>query len=130
MDDVRKHRGARRDFFTLVLRAAGVLALALLCVVSVRAAWGMYGKFASAAAAREGVEAQQAALAGQYSQVAAEVKSFSSERGLEAEVRERWGYGRPGEGEIDIVRQTAPTSPAAAAPQGLWQRLWHALFVW
>ncbi len=105
-------------------------ALLLLAGVAVRAAWGMYGKFASAAAADAAAQNELAALAARHAQVGAMVAELSTDRGVESQVRQRYGVGRPGEGEIDIVRQPSTTSDESAGGRGFWRRLWDALFVW
>jgi len=114
----------------MLLGVAGVLVLAAASFVAARAAWDMYGKFAAASQARTDAEVELAQLQEQYAHVETEVASLNTERGVEAAVRERYGVAKPGEGEIDIVRQS-PTSTAATAGQDSWfARLWHSLFVW
>jgi len=89
----------------------------------------MYGKFTEAAAARSVAEAQLADLEERHGEVKANVENFSTDRGLEGAVRERYGVARPGEGQIDIVRQSS-TTPVNGSPVSLWDRLWDLLFVW
>ncbi len=130
MRDFRNERGKRAEFLRIAVGSAGLLALATLAVVGVRAGWDMYGKFSAAAAADEAATAELATLQAQEAHVAATVAELSTERGQERAARQRYGVVRPGEGEIDVVRQ-APTSTTPTAMQGtFWQRLWHALLVW
>lgn len=110
----------------------GLLVMAALAVVAggtASAAWGMYGKFTEAAAADAASRGELATLQTQYEGMSKSVAALSTERGMDAAVRERYGVGRPGEGEIDIIRQATSTQ-AASATEGFWQSLWHALFVW
>ena len=111
-------------------KSLGLLAfLGVLAFVAARGAYGMYGKFSQAEAARALAENQLTDLQKRYSSVKTQVDALNSSRGMEAAVRERYGLGRPGEGEIDIV-QEASTSAPVAAPQSFFQKLWHLLFVW
>ena len=106
-----------------------MLALAALAFVAVRGAYGMYGKFAEAAAARAGAESQLAELQGRYASVKADVDAFSTDRGVEAALRERYGVAKPGEGQIDIVRQASTTEPVLQQKNVL-QKLWELISVW
>ena len=111
MRDFKKRRTIAGELLRVGLGIAGV---ALLC---------------EAADARAAAEAQLAALGARHTAVAADVAALSSERGLEAEVRERYGVARPGEAQIDIVRQAPQEEPIVEHPT-LWDRLWRLLFVW
>ncbi len=111
------------------LGSAGLLILGAVAFVASNAAWGMYGKFAEAAAARAGAETQLHDLQSRDQKIQADVQTLSSDRGLEAAARERFGVVRPGEGEIRIVRQSTSTE-LLRQESGFWQRLQHFLFVW
>lgn len=129
MRDFPKRRSFRAELTRVVLGSAGLLLLALLAWVMGRAAWGMYGKFTHASEARQSTEAELSSLQEQLAQVEGAVADFNSERGLEAQVRERFGVARPGEGEITIVRRSREDETAAPL-RGFWQRIWDAVFVW
>jgi cell division protein FtsB len=90
----------------------------------------MYVKFAAAAAADEAAKAQLEGLNTQRKHVEAQIEALTTDRGLEGEIRERYGVARPGEGQIDIVREAGSTTPAGSPPTGFWAKLWHAIFVW
>lgn len=129
MNEFKKRHSLSSQLLSML---GGVVALLLLVVVAffaARAALDMYGKFAEAAAARASTEAELAELQGRFGVVKAQVDALDSPRGLEAAVRERYGVARQGESELDIVRQSSSTD-AKAPPTGLWDRLWHLLFVW
>jgi cell division protein FtsB len=130
MTDFKKRRSQGKDLVRVGLGCAGIVLLALLAFASVRGAWDMYGKFADAAHARRDAEAQLASLQAHYATVKGTVEDLQSERGLEAEVRERYGLSRPGEGQIDIVRHASTTPEAAPKSDTLFERLWDVLFVW
>ena len=131
MRDFTKRRGrgdtVRRFFFGI-----GIIAvLALITFSAVRAAWGMYGKFAEAASNNDAAQQNLVQMKEQEASVQAEVTNLSSQEGQEAQLRQSYGVALPGEGEIQII-QEAPTSTAAAAPapDGFFTRILKALFVW
>jgi cell division protein FtsB len=129
MSEFKKRRSRRAEILRVGLGFLGLLALAGIAFGATRAAWGMYGKFAEAAAARAGAEAQLEELQARHANIEAEVDALSSPRGLEAEVRERYGVVKPGEGEIAIVRQASSSEVLRRQP-GLLESLWQLLFVW
>ncbi len=129
MSEFKKRRTWGAGVLRMALGALGLLALVGVAFVATRAAWGMYGKFAEAAAARAGAEVELRELETRHARIEAEVAALSSPRGLEAEVRERYGVVRPGEGEIAIVRQST-SSEVLRSEQGLLDKLWQLLFVW
>ncbi len=130
MRDFKKRRAQGKDVLRVMVGSAGVLLLAGVAFFALRGAWNMYGKFVSASDARQSAESQLASLEGRYATVKADVDSLQSERGIEAEVRERYGVARPGEGQIDIVRQASTTEEVVLKKQTLFERLWDLLFVW
>ena len=129
MQDFSKRRRAA-NAMQLLKSFGGLLLLLIIAFIAVRAAWDMYGKFTEAAQSDELAHKQLAALQVQATQVAASVDSFSSNRGLEAEVRERYGVVKPGEGQIQIVRDASTTPIRGAAGQNIFIRVWQALFGW
>ncbi|OGC83279.1 hypothetical protein A3D68_01010 [Candidatus Adlerbacteria bacterium RIFCSPHIGHO2_02_FULL_52_17] len=115
MQDFRKPKNRARRVLGVVLRSVAALALLALAVVSVRAAFGMYQTFTGALASEEETKKELAALKHQEAQVGASVEGLSTERGLESQVRARYGWGRPGEGKIDVVRDPEPSADGAGA---------------
>jgi len=130
MSDFRKRRNMKREIPRMILGCVGLLALGGLAFFAAKAAWGMYGKFAAASQARTDAEAQLAQLETQYSQVESQVKALTTERGVEAALRERYGVAKPGEGEIDIVQGASTTSASAPSSESWFIKLWRSLFVW
>ncbi|MBI2097643.1 MAG: septum formation initiator family protein [Candidatus Vogelbacteria bacterium] len=55
--------------------------------------------------------------------LAAEVEKLATERGVEAEIREKFNVIRPGEKVISLVAGTAPTSSPSAPPPPWWQKI-------
>ncbi len=129
MREFKKRRTIGAEILRMSLGALGVLALGLVAFGASRAAWTMYGKFTEAAAARAGAEAQLQELEQRDQTIKADVAALSSNRGVEAALRERYGVALPGEGEINIVRQASSTGPFIEQV-GFLQKLWQLLFVW
>lgn len=129
MREFQKHRTTKKSPLLLLAHAAGLLVLCIVTVFMARAAFGMYSKLNRAALGQQEARAQLALLEEQKKQVAATVEGFASDRGVEAQIRQRFGVARPGEGEIQIVRE-APKVEMVAAPESWWRRVLRVLFVW
>jgi len=129
MREFKKRRTVGAELLSISAGLAGIMVLVGIATVASRAAWDMYGKFTEAAAASVAAETQLQDLQERHQKIGAEVQALSSERGLEAEVRERYGVARPGEGQITIVRQASSTEVLRQEP-GLLDKLWQLLFVW
>ena len=114
--------------FFLSLGAVGVLLF--VGAASVKATWGMYQTFDVAAAERAVAEAELVSLRAEYAQMAATLEGFSSPRGFEAAVRERFGVVRPGEGEIRIIRTEEYQTIEESLDTNPFSRLFNALFTW
>lgn len=129
MREFKKRRTLASEILRVSIGLAGVLALCGVAFVASRAAWGMYGKFAAAASARGVAETELSNLQDRYTKIHADVDEFSSERGMETAIRERYGVAKPGEGQIDIVQQSTTTEEVRREP-GFFDRLWRMVFVW
>lgn len=99
-----------------------------IAFIAVRGTYNMYDKFSQAAEARESAEERLTQLEAQKTQVTTAVEAFDSTRGIEEEVRERYGVARPGEGRIEIVRDVSTTSPGTSAQENILLRLFRALW--
>lgn len=130
MREFQKRRGVAQRIVRAALGTIGILALVGLAALSAKAAWSMYGKFAKANDARISAERELETLEDQYARVNVAVERLSSSRGIEAEVRERYGVARPGEGEIRVVRETDAGEVFPSQPDSFFGRIWHALSVW
>jgi cell division protein FtsB len=131
MRDFKRRRGATHDTLNFLGLCAGVLLIMGFAGFSARAAWGMYQKFAIASQGHAVAEGELAHLKVQYARVSAAVEDLSSERGVEGQVRERFGVARPGEEAIMIVREGTTTPETPALPKdNIAVRLFRALFVW
>jgi cell division protein FtsB len=129
MRDFKKRRTLGSEILRVFLGTLGVLALAALAFFAGRATWDMYGKFAAAASARADAEAELAELRGRQERIRTDVDALSSERGVEAAIRERYGVAKPGEGQIAIVRSATSSEPFKSET-GVFEKLWRMLFVW
>src|SRR6185312_7650259 len=107
-------RGRKADTVRFMKSVAWLAVLFVITILAVRGAWGMYGKFAEAAQSDELAHKELADLKEQQAQVNASVDSFTNDRGLEAQVRERYGVVKPGEGQIQIVRDSSTTTIQAS----------------
>lgn len=130
MQDYRRRRAGRQDVTRVGLGALGVLLLALVAFFAVKGAWGMYAKFAAASEADAASQVELETLKSQVSQVGASAAALVSSRGVEAGVRERYGVARPGEGQIDIIRRDATTTPPKTEEPNIFVKIFRALFVW
>lgn len=129
MREFKKRRTWGAELLRVSGGLAGVLALGAVAFFASRAAGDMYGKFAEASAARSGAEAELQDLRERHQKIEADVAALSSERGVEAAARERYGVVKPGEGQITIVRQSTSTE-VLRQESGLLQKIWRSLFVW
>lgn len=128
MRDFSKRRGG--NILYLLQSLAGVALMLVITFVAVRGAWGMYQKFSEAVDSDNLSQKQLATLQAQEAQVSASVDSFNSARGLEEQVRNRYGVVKPGEGQIQIVRDSTSTAPRSVPSPNIFIRTWQVLFGW
>ncbi len=131
-DFSKTRRGHSRGYelFRLVVGICAVIVLALLAAVSTRAAWNMYDKFVQSSEGRETAEQRLGSLQEKEKRISAAVAALTSSRGVEAEIRERFGVAKPGEGEIKIVRDKKDATESGTESKNLWQRIVDVLFIW
>lgn len=106
------------------------LLLVLLAFFAMRAAFSMYQKSAQAAAGEAAAKDELDTLQKQDVQTQSELDDMSSSRGREAQVRERYGVVKPGEGVIEIVRNSTSSEATNGKKEGFFSRLWHTIFPW
>jgi cell division protein FtsB len=121
--DFESRRQLRRVFRSRLV-TLGLLALAFLIG---RAAWGMYGAYREADAARAEAEGELAQLEESYGAVAGDAAALETRAGIEKRLRATLNVAAPGEEAVVIVRR-ADESDAEAAhePKNLWN-LWGLL---
>ena len=130
MNDFKKHPAKVHYTLRFALAFLGMLFLFFMTGVAATSAWGMYGTFKVAAQDRGDTEDQLASLTSEQARISAAVVSFNTQEGMEGQVRERFGVAKPGEGEIQIVRNDTPVPVQPAPSQNIFVRAIHALFVW
>ncbi len=129
MQGHKRKRTQQSEIAHIGFQAIGALALLLIAVVSVRAAWNVYGKFVEASAGQQIAQAQLASLQSQEQTINADLTQLNSPGGLEAEVRARYGVVKPGEGEIQIVENQSVAPTTTPGQESIWVRFWH-LVAW
>jgi cell division protein FtsB len=107
---------------------AGVLLF--ISSATVKAAWEMYQTFDVASKERSSTETELEVLRKEHTTMTASLAEFSTDRGVEAAVRERFGVVKPGEGEIRIVRTKSIEPVEEVAGDNPFSRLFGALFTW
>ncbi len=107
-------------------KAAGTLLLLFIVALSSRSVWSMYGKFKEATQGQQVAQAQLSTLEAQQKTVSQNVANINSSRGTEAELRQRYGVAKPGEGEIRLVAGQATTS-SLQSQKGFWSQFWHSV---
>ena len=130
MREFKKNRSLQGKRALAIYKTLGILALLGITVALVHGAWGMYIKLTEASDAHEVAQKELARLSQQEQLVGASVSELSSKRGIETEVRARYGVVRPGEGEIQIIDMSPAPSEPTEAPRAWWSRVVRALFVW
>lgn len=77
----------------------------------------MYERYAQASEARSATVKETAALKERQASLLARIETLSTDRGLEEELRRRYGVAREGEGVIEVVKE-APKVQKAAEEKG------------
>jgi cell division protein FtsB len=130
MREFKKRRSNRQEVLHTGVRILGVFLLLLLSIFAVHAAWNMFGKFKEASRGQEEAKAELDNLQVQKEKLSSSLARITTPEGQETELRARFGVARPGEGEIDIVRDPATTSTPMPQQESWWLRVFHAVFVW
>ncbi|HWO07095.1 MAG TPA: septum formation initiator family protein [Candidatus Paceibacterota bacterium] len=105
----------RRDPLRLMWRRLGAIFMLVIIAVALRGVWGVYQKAQESAVLRAEAEAKLAELKDREHQLRTDIANLKSERGIEAELRERYDVAGEGEGVIVIVEPpTPPPEPPAS----------------
>jgi cell division protein FtsB len=115
----------KKNIWPLMRRGFSLGLLVLVTFFFARGAVRMYLRYDEASAASSAARQNLAELQEHKAQLETDTERLKSERGLEEELRKRYGVARPGEGVIEI------TEPAASSTQerpGALRRLLHWLF--
>jgi cell division protein FtsB len=104
----------RRDPTRLMWRRVGAVVMLAIIAIAVRGVWGVYQKSHESAALRMEAEAKLAELQDRERELRSDIANLKSEKGIEAELRER--YDLAAEGESAIVIVTPPPSTPEPKP--------------
>lgn len=115
------------DSVRLLWKRAGMLALLLVMLASLFAVWGVWHKKDESAALRHDAEMQLADLRDREGKLTAAIGMLQTDRGKEAELRQDYDVGAPGEHLVVIVDQTpTPTAHATTTLERIasWFSFW------
>lgn len=110
---MRSRRSARIRLYAV--RTLSILLLSGITFLFARGALRMYSRYGEASVARAGAESELKSLTAREKELLYQTKRLSSDRGMEEELRRRYGVVLPGEGVIEIV---SATNTAASAQPG------------
>lgn len=105
MLDFRERSQLRRAIYA----KPTILILALLVVLTMRGAWGMYEKNQEATIKRDKALAELSALKAREKQLSDDITRFSTERGQEEEIRNRFMVAKEGEKVIIVTQPEVET---------------------
>ena len=122
----------RRSRIEVMLRAFGTYAFALvllaLAVSLGMAASKMYGRMAMASEGEDAALHQLEQAQAEQAQVDSDLQNLATPRGVEGELRQRYGVAKPGEGVIKIVSAAQATSTSPQSSDSIFVRIWHIFF--
>ena len=98
----------RRDPMRLMWRRLIAVGLLIVLVLAVRAVWGVYQKSQDSYVLKVEAKAKLDDLKGREAELRADIANLHSEKGVEAELRERYDVAAPGEGVVVIIDQPEP----------------------
>ncbi len=130
MREFKKRRNRHGELMYLVKRTLFVFVLFGITTLAVNGAWGMYGKFHVATKAESLTRAEHLALLAQEAHVGKAVQGLSSDRGVEVEMRDRFGVAKAGELAIYIVRTQSASSTPPVPPSDWKHGILRSLHLW
>lgn len=98
----------RRDPMRLMWRRVVAVVLLLLIALAVRGVWGAYKKSQDSYVLKVEAQAKLQDLEKREYELRADIANLRSEKGVEAELRERYDLAKDGEGVVVIVDPPAP----------------------
>ena len=116
----------RRDPMRLMWRRLLALVLLILVAIAAQGAWGVYKKAQDSGNLKAEAQAKLDDLKKRELELRTDISNLRSDRGIEAELRERYNLAAAGESVIVIVDPPAP--PPEPKPNAL-QKL-KSLFSW
>lgn len=113
------------DPVRLLWRRVLTLILVGLAAIGGVSVWNLYGKERESAALRAQAEHKMRALEERFEDLSVRADTLTSRRGQEAVLRDTYDVGKPGEGLIVIVEESASGSAGEpAAAERPWWQLW------
>ena len=125
----RRQRTHAEEYLRLAASLGGVCILSALALFAMRGTWDMYGKLREASASAAAMKSELASFEVREERLTADIERLSTDAGVEGELRERYGFARPGEGVIRVVDRT-PESASVEQVQGGGSAVFRALFSW
>ena len=98
----------RRDPMRLMWRRVLAVVLLLILAIAVRGVWGVYKKSQESRELKIEAEATLNDLQTREKELRADIANLKSDRGVEAELRERYDLAKEGESVVVIVDPPAP----------------------
>ncbi len=131
MSYARKHRTHTEETLRLIMAVGGTVLLAGAAFFAVRGTWSMYGKLSAAGESSSAAAHELRDLQVRQIRIQADIERLSSPRGVEGELRERYGLAKPGEGVIQVVESQSSAVPANAPSGGtILEKILHTLLPW
>ena len=124
-----KHVMQRIDPARLLMRRVRLLIMIAIVVIAVPGVHHLYLKERESNAFNLKAQVELADLQNRSEKLKADVRTFSSDRGREAALREQYAMGKDGEGLIVIINSTSASPIAASSSVAL--KTWiNRVFPW
>jgi len=116
----------RRDPMRLMWRRIVAVLLLLILAIALRGVWGVYQKSLESHELKTEAQGKLGDLRTREQELRTDISSLKSDRGVEAELRERYDLAKEGEGVVVIVDPPEPPPEPTPTP---FQRF-KSMFSW
>jgi cell division protein FtsB len=116
----------RKDPMRLMWRRLAAVGLLVLIAIALRGVWGVYHKEKESRELKIEAQAKLSDLQKREGELRADIAGLRSDRGIEAELRERYDLAAEGEGVVVIVE---PPQPVPEPQPTAFQRF-RSMFPW
>jgi hypothetical protein len=121
VDYLRQRQTTKRRLYSRTVK----ILLLLVIVVLARPTWNMYKKSQESGGNLDRAREELAALEAREKTLLAELESIKGDRGMDAEIRAKFGVAREGESVLVIVEgKKEPEPPAPQEEPGVLSRAW------